>query len=460
MAATLAHPKAFAVWFKDLARWDIKTAKAVQFNHAHPAFRPLKEFAEEVTKLVRPWEEPDKEWPVYGVNNETGVFFSHKQKGIAFNAPYKRICKDWFFHNPTRANVGSLGRVPAVPPDAITSPEYQVWRICGDLTPDFMGVLLSTEFFHNQIEFHRVGAVKQRLFTENLLQIRIPILPIQSQTAIVGRWRKAQAEADASRDTIAKLEADIQIDMYKVLGMKPPRTDIGVPKVFGVWWKNIERWSLSFNQQAIHRPDPNSGRYPTAPLGSLIQDLENGWSPKCHNRPATSAEWGVLKLGAISFGTFDPHENKALPSPLKPDLHLEVKTGDVLITRANITRLVGACAVVSETRPRLLLCDKIFRVIFKPDSKILSGYLTEIMKTPHLRHQIENAVTGTSPTMKNITKTSLLRLLLPLPPLDIQHKLVDSLKDQRMRIAEERKAAEVRHAQAARDVEEMILGRL
>ena len=85
--------------------------------------------AEEATELVRPSDQPDKDWPVYGVNNKAGVFFSHYQKGSEFNSAYKRIRADWFFHNPTRANVGSLGRVPQVPEDAITSPEYQVWRI-------------------------------------------------------------------------------------------------------------------------------------------------------------------------------------------------------------------------------------------------------------------------------------------------------------------------------------------
>jgi hypothetical protein len=54
---------------------------------------------------------------------------------VEFNAPYKRIHKDCFFHNPTRSSVGSLGHVPEVPKDAITSPEYQVWKL-RDLGPD------------------------------------------------------------------------------------------------------------------------------------------------------------------------------------------------------------------------------------------------------------------------------------------------------------------------------------
>lgn len=187
----------------NMPRWDIKTARATAFRIAHPTFRPLGDFCEEATELVRPSDEPEKDWPVYGVNNQNGVFFSHDQKGKDFNAPYKRIKKDWFFHNPTRANVGSLGRVPDVPPDAITSPEYQVWRITKQFLPEFLEVLIRSRFFLDLVEIHRVGAVKERLYTENLLEIPVPVLTEQQQLALIAEWRKAQ-------DVLAKALQDAE----------------------------------------------------------------------------------------------------------------------------------------------------------------------------------------------------------------------------------------------------------
>ena len=123
------HSRFFALNFNDLAAWDVKAGRASAFRLACPSFRPLGDFIEESTELVRPSAEPEKEWPVYGVNNKEGVFLNSYQKGKTFNAAYKRIFKNWFFHNPTRCNVGSLGIVPDVPEDAITSPEYQVWQV-------------------------------------------------------------------------------------------------------------------------------------------------------------------------------------------------------------------------------------------------------------------------------------------------------------------------------------------
>jgi len=103
------HSRCFVVDFKDLMAWDAKSGRAASLRLACPSFSPMGDFIEDETELIHPGAKPDKNWPVYGVNNKEGVFLNSHQKGSTFNAPYKRIRKDWFFHNPTRCNVGSLG---------------------------------------------------------------------------------------------------------------------------------------------------------------------------------------------------------------------------------------------------------------------------------------------------------------------------------------------------------------
>lgn len=213
----LKQPWLVARW-KDLVALDMKSARAAIYKLDNPTFRPLGEFAEEATDLVKPWEEPEKDWPVYGVNNKEGVFFSHLQKGKAFNAPYKRIRKDWFFHNPTRSNVGSLGIVPDVPNDAITSPEYQVWRIKSGMLPGFVATLIGTQFFIDLIQIHRVGAVKQRLYVDNLLQIPIPVIPDAAQRKIADRRELIMQEIDSAQASAELAKADVEA---MIVGTKP-----------------------------------------------------------------------------------------------------------------------------------------------------------------------------------------------------------------------------------------------
>jgi hypothetical protein len=206
-----------AVNWKDVQPWDVKTARAAAFRLALPTFRPMGHFVEESTEMVKPWEQGEKQWPVYGVNNKEGVVFSHYQKGKDFNAAYKRIREGWFFHNPTRSSVGSLGIVPAVPADAITSPEYQVWRIRQGLVPGYVATLVTTPFFIELIQFHRVGAVKQRLYVENLMSIRIPVLADADQYRIAQTREQALSRIAEAEHQTEEAEADVEA---MILGVK------------------------------------------------------------------------------------------------------------------------------------------------------------------------------------------------------------------------------------------------
>jgi hypothetical protein len=191
---------------------------------ACPNFIPLSTFAAEATELIRPWEESDKQWPVFGVDNVDGVFFNQLQKGSDFNAPYKRVKRDWFFHNPTRANVGSLGIVPEVPEDAITSPEYQVWRITDDTPPGYVATLINTSFFLRLVDIHRVGAVKQRLYVENLLRIVVPAQPTAYMRSIAQRRAQALAAIELARREATKSDMEIEALILgtKTLNEKQP----------------------------------------------------------------------------------------------------------------------------------------------------------------------------------------------------------------------------------------------
>lgn len=198
--------------WSDIQQWDVKSSRAAAFRNANANFHPLGEFVEEVTEFVRTWEEPEKEWAVYGVNNKEGVFFNQYRKGKEFRTgyAYKRIKKDWFFHNPTRSSVGSLGIVPEVPENAITSPEYQVWRIKSGLVPGFVAALINTPFFVELIQFHRVGAVKQRLYVDNLLEIRIPVFSETEQQRIADERDKALKDIEEATKNMQQVSKDVE----------------------------------------------------------------------------------------------------------------------------------------------------------------------------------------------------------------------------------------------------------
>lgn len=449
----VAAPRAYALWWKDLPRWDIKTARATRFRLLHPTFRPLGNFVKEATELVRPWEKPEQEWPVYGVNNVGGVFFSHNQRGDTFNAPYKRIRPDWFFHNPTRANVGSLGRVPDVPDDALTSPEYQVWRICDGLRPEYVSILIQCRFFGDLIECHRVGAVKERLFVENLREIPVPVRTDEEQAAAIAAWNSAQAELAATRARIAELDERIEADFLADLGLsKPARATL--PKCFGVRWKDLLRWSVMFNQLSSVTPDISTGKHPVTTLGDVAA-VSYGIQKCPANRPGQHAR-PYLRVANVQRGELDLREMKYINVPDKEMPGLRVESGDLLVCEGNSADLVGRPAIWRDEIPDCVHQNHILKVRCDR-AKALPEYVLEYMQTPPARNHFRSRAKFTT-NLASINSNDLREMPLPLPPLARQRELADKLAQRRGEIAVLRTAAAEREQQAKADVEAMILG--
>ena len=213
--------RALIVDWRDMEAIDLKSARAAAFRSGVGDLVAFREFAEEVTELAYPMREPDREWPLYGVNNKEGVVFNQFQKGSDFNAPYKRIREGWFFHNPTRSAVGSLGMVPPVPDDAITSPEYQVWRMkegLSDVLRDYVAVLITTPLFIDLVRIHRVGAVKQRLYVDNLLSIQVPRVPLQEQRRFAQERSNALLRIKRAQEQAAIVRSEVS---EMILGTRP-----------------------------------------------------------------------------------------------------------------------------------------------------------------------------------------------------------------------------------------------
>ena len=149
-------------------------------------------------------------------------------------------------------------------------------------------------------------------------------------------------------------------------------------------------------------------------LKTCITAMGQGWSPQCENRQADVGEWGVLKVGCVNRGYFNPLENKALPEAIEPIHEHTIKADDVLISRANTRDLVGSAALVTQDYPFLLLCDKLYRLRLN-ESQCLPQYAVMLLRTAIARNQIEIEATGASSSMLNIGQETIKNLVFPFP---------------------------------------------
>ena len=157
-------------------------------------------------------------------------------------------------------------------------------------------------------------------------------------------------------------------------------------------------------------------------MGELVNASEAGWSPTCLGSPRTPGKWGVLKVSAVSWGSFDPEANKELPADLLPRPQYEVKNGDFLLSRANTEDLVARSVVVGMAQPQLMLSDKIIRL--EVSSQVNREFLNFCNNSQHVRSYYKASASGTSSSMKNVSREVVLNALIPLPPLPEQSRIV------------------------------------
>lgn len=167
-----------------------------------------------------------------------------------------------------------------------------------------------------------------------------------------------------------------------------------------------------------------SAPWPVVALRTIISDLEAGVSVNALDEPISGdGEIGVLKVSCVSHGRFLPHENKRVVAKEQSRVAVSPNRGDIIISRANTFDLIGACGYVEEDYPNLFLSDKLWRAVLAEPTVDSSRWVIALLTSQRLRKEFHRRATGTSGSMKNISKQSLLAIEVPRPPADVQAKL-------------------------------------
>lgn len=287
----------------------------------------------------------------------------------------------------------------------------RLWQIhFSGALPKFVHYWTATASYRAQVQMASAGtsASMQNLSQDEFLRFVLPLPTHDEQAAVAAFLDRETAKIDAliaeQERLIAllaeKRQATISHAVTRGLDPNAPMKDSGVP-----WLGKVPaHWTV-------------------CTLRRVLKRIEQGWSPECFSRPAEANEWGVLKTGCVNGGIFSPSENKALPETLPSDEGIEVRDGDLLMSRASGSpSLVGSVAYVSEPPPRLMLSDKIFRLHLKPG--MLSRFFAIAFSARYMRLQIEQAISGAEGLANNLPQSSLKGFTIAIPPETEQAVLI------------------------------------
>ncbi|OKJ75300.1 hypothetical protein AMK30_13780 [Streptomyces sp. CB02460] len=305
---------------------------------------------------------------------------------------------------------GPITVVPAEFDGFVVSNEFPTFTLGPELLPAWMRHVCGSPRLWAEMKNRVSGTVqrRKRLNPEQLLQIQLPIPPLEVQERIVEML-------DAVDEHIAALDEEA---------------------------KALDRVSMAIAEEML-------AEKPKVALGTMLDDIRGGKSPQANNRPPTADELGVLKVSAVTPFTFLPEESKSLlPGTLMPKSAL-VQPGDVLITRANTPLRVGAVArVPAEVRDGLYLADKTLRLV--PSPELDPDFLVVAMALKSARTHLTSSATGTSASMVNVSQGRIRDTPIPLVDLGRQREVSSAVLSVRANTdAVRAEAARLRNARSS-----------
>ncbi len=229
------------------------------------------------------------------------------------------------------------------------------------------------------------------LAKRDIVKIKFPLAPLSEQRAIAAKIEQLFSELDNGIANLKAAKSKLEIYRFCVL-------------------------NLAIVNSHLQK------------IANVVDGLSQGWSPKCREESSKDInEWAVIKTSAIQSGNFIEEENKILPDNLTPREQHEIKVDDILITRAGPRVRVGICCLVRKTRPKLINCDKVYRLRVK-NKIILPTYFEYLMNSLTYIHKIEEIKTGGNDSGLNLTQVRYLNIEIPVPSLAEQNQIVQEIE--------------------------------
>jgi type I restriction enzyme S subunit len=307
-----------------------------------------------------------------------------------------RVRSGQFIYSRLFAFEGAFSVVPAAMDGWFVSNEYPTFDIDSTrVLPEFLELAICRPSTWHEMASLTIGMGhrRQRLHPEAFLSYEIELPPLDDQCRI---FEAVGAIGEVIRSYAAEGEAALEL--------------LGAAREERLADKETRR------------------------LGDLLERIEAGKSPKALDRPPIDPERGVLKVSAVRPGEFRPFEAKAVREEVVFPKRARVRMGDVLITRANTRQLVGAVCRVHVDSSNLYLSDKTLRLV--PSNALDPDFLVHALASSVAREQIEEAASGSSESMKNISRAVITNLEVPLPDSVEEQRTVARMLDSLRRAAQ------------------------
>ena len=169
------------------------------------------------------------------------------------------------------------------------------------------------------------------------------------------------------------------------------------------------------------------GEWERGRVGDLLSGLEAGVSVNSQEVADSESPFRILKTSCVSGEVFNPDEFKPVVDAKEISrLRISVVADTIIISRMNTPALVGANAYVHISCENTYLPDRLW-VAKQKEATVNMRWLGFWFSSVRTRNKLSGLATGTSGSMKNISKDAVLGLDILIPKKMEQNRIAQTI---------------------------------
>ncbi|MDX7949458.1 restriction endonuclease subunit S [Aeromonas caviae] len=315
---------------------------------------------------------------------------------------------------------GTLGRVALVENELICiNQSVAILRPNKRIYPKFFKCLLDAPLYQAKMLEDAGGSTIKHIYITivNKMVLGLPA-NLTEQTAIANVLSDSDALIDSLELLIAKKQAIKTATMQQLLtgrtrlpafALRPDGTPKGYkPSELG------------------HIPED----WHEVSLSSVTKNIDAGVSVNSIDQlDAYGHGKHVLKTSCVNGGVFNCLEAKSIIPSDTGRAKCFPCEGNIIVSRMNTPALVGEIGYIEKSLPGYFLPDRLWQVSFREDAELNTKWLMYVLAHPINSKKIKESATGTSNSMKNISKNAFLALNFYKPNIEEQTAIATILSD-------------------------------